>query len=160
MIQMIPSQFNRAPQQHRQLAVSKVPWSHFSCVCHWLLVLINVFICPLRTAFTSSPHHCWFMTSRCPCCRKLDEFGKPSNSSRRSLNHPLNWRTTKRKQTADGAQPDADTDIEDKDFGDSLTESGSNGSDDGLDSDDLEIGNEEVCHIHTWFRYTHCNLTI
>ncbi|KAF8460448.1 hypothetical protein DFH94DRAFT_678468 [Russula ochroleuca] len=55
--------------------------------------------------------------------------------------------TTKRKQTADGAQPDADTDIEDKDFGDSLTESGSNGSDDGLDSDDLEIGNEELADM-------------
>ena len=49
----------------------------------------------------------------------------------------------------DNAQPDAESNKEDKNFRDSLAESGSDGSDDGLDSDDLEIGNEEVCYIHT-----------
>lgn len=75
---------------------------------------------------------------------KLDEFGKPTPSSRR-LNPPLRAHprpSAKRKRTAgDVTGPVViDTDVEDKSF-----TSGSDGlSDDDSDIMDLEIGNEEV----------------
>ena len=75
---------------------------------------------------------------------KLDEFGKPTPSSRR-LNPPLRAHprpSAKHKRTAgdDTGPVVINTDVEDKSF-----TSGSDGSsDDDSDIMDLEIGNEEV----------------
>ena len=87
---------------------------------------------------------------------KLDEFGKPTPSSRR-LTPPLRAHprlSAKRKRTAGDASHDTgpvaviNTDVEDHSF-----TSGSDGiSDSDSDIMDLEIGNEEVrCALHIDF---------
>ncbi|KAI0277781.1 hypothetical protein BC826DRAFT_1113732 [Russula brevipes] len=68
---------------------------------------------------------------------KLDEFGKPVQSTRRRLTQPLKPRAVaKRKRAVD----DAETDVDDNNF--IASSSTEDGSDD--DNDVMEISNEEV----------------
>ncbi|KAH9160626.1 hypothetical protein EDB89DRAFT_871052 [Lactarius sanguifluus] len=78
---------------------------------------------------------------------KLDEFGNPVQSSRRrttGIRSPNHRASAKRKRTTADNATTVDTDTEDKTFIGPVT---SGGSDDGSDSDDVDIGNKEIADM-------------